>query len=119
MVAKTHNMTLMRGDTARIGVSIKGLTGTPDALTFSVKRYKTDTEYIIHKTLDSGIEPKTVQTGLRYVVTIDPADTEELAAAGYCYDLEAVINGDVITLLTGDIQLAADVTRHTGEEAGV
>lgn len=119
MIAKTHNMVLMRGDTARIGISIKGLSGTPEALTFSVKRYKADSEYIIHKTLDSGIEPEAAQTGLRYVVTVDPADTEELAAAGYCYDLEAVINGDVITLLTGDIQIVADVTRHNGEEAGV
>lgn len=119
MVAKTHDMQWMRGDTTRIGVSIKGLSGEPDELTFSAKHYKSDAEYIIRKTLGSGIEPETAETGLRYVITIEAADTEELMASSYCYDLEAIINGDTITLLTGKITLTADVTRHNGEEAGV
>lgn len=119
MIAKTHNMQWMRGDTTRIGISISGLDGEPDELTFSVKKYKTDTEYIIRKTLSNGIEPETAEEGLRYIVTIETADTEELVPSAYSYDLEAIINGDTITLLTGSITIAADVTRHNGEEAGV
>ena len=115
MIAKTQNMTLMRGDTARIGIGIKGLDGTPEAVTFSVKKLMVDKAYIFQKTLESGIEPEQVQTGLRYVVTIEPEDTEPLIPASYYYDLEVIINGDVVTLLVGEIALRADVTRHLEE----
>lgn len=122
MVAKTQNMAWMRGDTAHIGIRIINI--TPDELTFSVKRYKADRQYVIQKTLGNGIEPTVPKQGdpagaLRYIVTIDPEDTEELASGGYYYDLEAIINGDVLTLLIGEVTIAPDVTRHLeGTEAG-
>ena len=109
MIAKVHDMQWMRGDTTRIGISIAGLDGTPDALTFSVKKYKTDTEYIIRKTLSNGIEPETAEEGLRYVVTIEPADTDELEFGEYYFDIQVTANG-VKQTTCGTLRIEREVT---------
>ena len=122
MRTKIVNMCLMRGDTAHIGITIKGLENAPDAITFSVKQYKGDSTYVFQKTLEDGIEPEEIEqvqgeepsTDLRYIITIEPEDTERLKSRVYCYDCEFIINGDVMTLLAGDLNLVADVTRHLG-----
>lgn len=119
MVTKTLNLEWTRGDTQPLGIKVKG--GTPDEINFSVKRDYKDIDYIIQKTLENGIVPADPKQGdpeglLRYILTVDPADTEGLSSGMYCYDLEMVINGTVGTMYRGNITLDPDVTRHlTGE----
>ena len=115
MITKIINLETVRGDTMRFGITINGLeNSTVDAIYFSVKKYASDTDYLIQKTLESGIE---LDEG-RYVVTILPEDTENLPAPrDYPYDIEITLNsGDVITLVEGKLSVLTDITRHLDEE---
>lgn len=112
MVAKIQNLRIMRGDTTRIGITIKGLDGVPEALSFSCKQSPAFTSYTFQKTLDDGIDVEQSEEGQRYIVTISPEDTQRRASGTYRYDFEAIINGDIITLLYGNLDIVADVTQH-------
>lgn len=113
MVAKNVNLKIMRGDTYTIGIRIKGLGQVPDSVYFSCKRNFEDQEYLFQKSLSDGISVENLQDSIRYAVKIAPNDTKNaLAPQRYQYDLEATINGDVVTLLTGRLELVPDVTKH-------
>lgn len=55
MIAKQVNLKMVRGDTQKIGIKIKGLHEPPTAIYFSLKKNISDTNYILQKTLDEGI----------------------------------------------------------------
>ena len=115
MTPTTADLALVRGDTFAIGVNVTGSEAEPDAIYFSVKRRRTETGYILQKSLDDGITPEESEDEdtYRYRIDIDPADTETLLAGAYVYDVEVTWGGSVHTLITGTLTIAADVTRHT------
>lgn len=109
MIAKQVNLKMVRGDTQKIGIKIKGLHESPTAIYFSLKKNISDTNYILQKTLDEGIVQE--QTG-KYIIKLTPQDTESLAATTYQFDFEVTFGEDVVTLVIGTLELIADVTRH-------
>lgn len=111
MQTKIIPLTLMRGDSRYIGITLKHAEFAPEEIYFSVKENKSRRSYLLQKSLGSGIEPDAGAEDLRYIITIDPADTASLAGGRYCYDIEVHINGDVITPVEGDFILTEDVTR--------
>ena len=113
-MTKNVDITMVRGDTCRVGINVRGAEGgTVSALYFSVKQFLQDTDYLIQKSLGNGIEPDSTDEGIRYIVTILPEDTEGLQAQrNYVYDIEATVNGDVITPVIGHLAIVGDVTRH-------
>lgn len=111
MQTKIIPLTLMRGDSRYIGITLKHAESAPEEIYFSVKENKSRRSYLLQKSLGSGIEPDAGAEDMRYIITIDPADTASLAGGRYCYDIEVHINGDTITPVEGDFILTEDVTR--------
>jgi len=103
-----YDIDLIRGDTLAFGFAVEGIAEV-DAAYFSVKNTVTDTEYVLQKTLNNGIEK--VEDG-KYSVRVAPSDTHNLELGNYYYDLQIDKNGDVFTILNGQIRLAADITRE-------
>lgn len=77
-------ITMTRGDTVSIGVSILQADGTEyilragDSVRFAVKKDYLDTEPLILKTLDN-LDPK---------IELLPEDTKDLSFGKYVYDVE-------------------------------
>lgn len=101
----TKKISLTRGDTLRLAVSInKGNeTYTPtesDSIKFTMKQtYSTDVV-----TLQKIIPNDTM------VLYIAPSDTRDLRIGSYVYDIEITFeNGDVDTFISGVFQILPDV----------
>lgn len=108
MVTKQKNFQLVRGDSLAFSFQVTGLTSALSSVVFSCKRTVKDDTYVFQKTLDDGIE---VSEDI-YTVRIAPEDTADLNARRYVYDLEIAVDQDVYTLMMGNLDLIADVTRR-------
>lgn len=98
---------LTRGDTAYLSVPIKrdgeDYTMQPtDTLAFSVKRYTTDDEYLIHKEVKGD-----------NLFHIEPQDTADLPFGSYKYDVQlTTASGDVFTVIdVSTFEVLQEVTR--------
>lgn len=111
MIAKRLNLTIVRGDSATIGVRFNGLETEPDSIYFSVKRNYSDTEYKLQKTIGDGIE-KEESEGMRYKIKMTPEDTGKLYSGDYVYDVELTIGDTRVTPVIGNFCVVPDVTRH-------
>ena len=88
-----QDITLTRGDTARIKLGItkggKAYDFSADTVVFSVKKSTAAPDYVFQKTVQDG------------VVTILPTDTAPLMYGTYVYDVElTTAGGDVCTVIT-------------------
>ncbi len=108
IVADT-NLAMIRGDTYAFGVEIEGLDQDLETAFFSCKKSANDTGYIFQKTITDGISK--VNTGT-YRVRIAPEDTKDIEAGSYRYDLQIGVNGDVYTVLKGELMITEDITRE-------
>lgn len=106
IIANT-NLAMIRGDTFAFGVEIEGLDQDLDAAYFSCKKNVRDADYTFQKTLGDGITK--VKTGT-YRVRIAPADTKTIEPGAYKYDLQIGVNGDVHTVLKGELNITEDIT---------
>ena len=105
------NITMVRGDTLALGINITDEDGEPlnvDSAYFSCKK-NYDEPYAFQKSLNDGI---TKSSDGNYVVRVAPADTADLDAGLYFYDLQVEKNGDVFTVLIGSLNLMHDVTTN-------
>ncbi len=103
-----ENLKMIRGDTLAFGFEVDGVTEV-DAVYFSVKKTKYEDEYILQKTLNNGVEK--VEDG-KYSVRVAPSDTHNLETGIYYYDLQIGVNGDIFTVLYGNLKIEADITRE-------
>lgn len=103
------NLAMIRGDTFAFGVEIEGLNQQLESAYFSCKLSAKDQEYIFQKTLGNGISM--VEMG-KYRVRVAPEDTVNLACKSYRYDLQIGVNGDVFTVLKGELTISDDITRE-------
>ena len=101
------NITMVKGDTLSFGMEFEGLDQDLSAAYFSCKMDYTDDEYAFQKALNDGITK--VSTG-KYRVRIAPADTADLDAGLYRYDLQISVNSDVFTLMRGVLDIQEEVT---------
>ena len=95
LVTSSGEVSLTRGDTARLTVSVTNDIGEPyiiqpeDTLTLSVKKSTKDTEYLFQKTI-KGYD----------TFHIEPEDTKPLDFGKYKYDVEIITeNGEVYTVI--------------------
>lgn len=112
MITKHKNISMVRGDTLSFGVHFPGLGGQDlDEIFFSCSSNYMSTDYVFIKTLDDGIkkseDPDSPDT---YIIRTVPDDTESAIPGMYYYDIEAHINGDVFTVMSGNLEIEADVT---------
>lgn len=103
-----ENIEMIRGDTLAFGIELDGVTDV-DAVYFSVKKTKHDDEYVFIKSLNNGIAK--IEDG-KYSVRVAPSDTHNLEVGTYYYDLQIKANGDIFTVLYGNLLIEADITRE-------
>lgn len=101
-----YQITMVRGDTLSFGLVFDGLDQDLDSAFFTVKKNETD-GFMFQKRLGSGI---TKQDNGKYVVRIAPADTRNIDAGYYHFDLEITANGDVFTIMIGILEVIQDIT---------
>lgn len=108
-IIEDTNLAMVRGDTFAFGVEIEGLNQDLDTAYFSCKKSAKDTNYIFQKTIADGISK--AATG-KYRVRVAPADTKDIDAGSYRYDLQIGVNGDIFTVLKGELAITEDITRE-------
>lgn len=87
-----------QGDTFCFTITFKNLTDDLDTFVFGVKSSYNDTDYIIEKTLDDGIEK--LDTG-KYRVSFSATESASLEPDQYIYDLRFTLDEIVNTPLSG------------------
>lgn len=109
-----QNAAMIKGDVLQFGFLIKGLGDTtPERLTFTCKKHVEDetplfaAEYPEQITLRSYDQQNDVYF---FVCRIPPEFTANVQPGRYIYDLQIEANTDVITLLTGHLEIEPDVT---------
>lgn len=103
---KYTNLSMVKGDTLAFGIEIEGVDELENAF-FSCKANKADEDYTFKKSLGDGIYK--VDSG-KYGVRVAPADTKELEAGDYYYDLQIQVNLDVYTVLIGRLEIVQEIT---------
>ena len=107
------NLKMVRGDTFAFGFKITGLNQDLDTAYFTCKENYDDETPIFQKSLSDGIE-KDEETSTEdtyyYKVRVVPADTKDVEAKNYYYDLEIGANDDIYTILKGILKIENDVT---------
>lgn len=107
------NLKMVRGDTFAFGIEIKGLNQELDSAYFTCKENYDDETPIFQKSLSDGIE-KDEETSTEdiyyYKIRVAPADTKDVEAKNYYYDLEIGANDDIYTILKGILKIENDVT---------
>lgn len=101
MRIRNGNIYLIRGDTEALKFTpyVNGKTLDSYTLTLSVKKTITDTDYVLQK------------TAVEDTFYFESADTNDLDAGTYVYDIELRSDGIVKTYGPHSLHLIADVTR--------
>lgn len=104
-----YNIEFTRGDSQYIGFETEDLSGVVDRAFFTVRKtFEKTSPVILQKTLNNGIS--FLGDGV-YRIKIEPEDTINLNLGKYYYDIELQENGDVSTVIKGQIILTYDITR--------
>ena len=104
LTIRNNTITLTRGDTARIDLTLskdgESYDYSADTVVFSVKKTTSTPTYIMQKTVTDG------------VIYIAPDDTENLSYGDYVYDVQLTTqSGDVCTVIPpSKFTLATEVT---------
>ena len=108
-----HNIAMVRGDTLAFAVKITFDNDAQELETcyFTCKSNYADKTPVFQKSLDNGIY-LSEQDGesLYYIIRVAPADTRNIEAGRYYYDLQIGVNGDVFTVMGGVLDVMYDVT---------
>lgn len=102
---KTKQITLIRGDTLKIQVSIfidkqPYTPASGDVIRFAMKQTTSSSKVLIHKIIPNDT----------LILHLLPSDTKRLAFGNYVYDIEITFaNGDVDTFITGKLKLEPEV----------
>lgn len=110
MVPERKNIIMVRGDTMAFDLTLYDVDATVESIYFSCKKSATDDDYIFQKSIGNGV---TQINGSVYRVRVAPADTADLPAGDYVYDLQLGLGADIYTLLYGKLTLKQDVTEET------
>lgn len=114
MNAIRRSLEMVKGDTLSFGFEVKGLKGQrPEAVQFSCKDKLEDTGYVFSVSLADTIDFRSYDAEkdiLTYGVRVPPNKTAGIYAGSYFYDLELRVNGDVITLMIGRLQIDEQIT---------
>lgn len=105
----------VKGDTFSHSLVVENLGQDLDNVYFTCRdSLNDDSNILFEKSLSGGItylyydEEKDTRT---YAVRVSPADTKDLQAGTYYYDLQVDINSDVFTIMRGKFIIEQDVSR--------
>jgi hypothetical protein len=113
-MATTQNLTMVKGDTKTINLTVSydsgsfDLTGATVYLTVKERYPDTDEEAILQKIVTYHTNPTEGET----IITIVPADTSAIEAKDYLYDIQVTdSSSNVFTVLRGDFCIIDEVTK--------
>ena len=115
--ADRRDIEIIRGDTMSFNFQLEGLGGvSPDKITFMIKENynDADSEALVNLEIGAGItqiDYDSQTDTFTFCVHMRPAQTDNLDLARYYYDLQIVVEGDVLTLMKGRFTLDYDVTK--------
>lgn len=104
-----HNV---RGDTYSLGLTVEDIDQALDTVYFTCRDNLNDNSSILfEKSLGNGIT-LTEHSGHKYsyAIRVAPADTRNLQAGVYYYDLQIGINDDIFTVMKGKFIIEQDNT---------
>ena len=105
-----ENFVMTRGDTLAFGVELEGVAAQEiDAVYFSVKADRNDTNYVFQKTLGNGVE---IVDENHLSIRTSPLDTATLEPNNYYYDLQIDIGNDTYTILAGKLTIKKGITEE-------
>ena len=107
-------ISIVKGDTLAFNFQLQGLNGVdPDEIALTCRDKPEDNDYNFKVYKGHGITRTSYNAEddtLTYSVRVPPASTN-IVAGRYYYDLEINVNGEVITLMRGRLNVEWDVTR--------
>ena len=110
-----NNIRHIKGDTYSSALEVEGLGQNLDSAYFTCRDSLNDnSEILFQKSLNNGIslvdydEEKDIRY---YAIRISPADTTNLQAGTYEYDLQVSVNGDIFTIMKGKFILEQECTK--------
>ena len=108
-----RSISMVRGDTLSFGFQVTGLKGErPDEISFTCKENIEDSEAVFSISLDHGISERSYDDEtdtLTYGVRVAPELTQDVELGKYFYDLQLIINNDVLTLMKGKLSIEWEV----------
>lgn len=117
MVTRHKNFQMMRGDTYIFSVKFNGFNADRNVESM----YFTCSSNLISESLEfwlsfeNGITRSADKDEYVYFIKIDPDSTRNMLPGVYFYDLQVTIDGDVFTILEGDLTIKADVTPNDAD----
>jgi len=110
-----NNIRHVKGDTFSSALVVEDLGQDLETAYFTCRDSLNDTsEVLFQKSLNDGIslvEYDEENDIRKYAVRIAPADTENLQAGTYYYDLEIGVNNDIFTIMKGLFVIEQDSSR--------
>ena len=103
-----HKMTVIRDDTETLTFSVANLPSAITGVYFTVKKSVEQDTNTFQKSLSSGV----AVSGGKYIVTIAPTDTANIAPGWYTYDLKIICGSYKKTLMTGAFEVRRGVTEN-------
>lgn len=106
------NINNVRGDTYSLGLTVEDIDQALDTVYFTCRDSLNDNSSILfEKSLGNGITLTEETEGkYSYAVRVAPADTKNLQAGIYYYDLQIGINEDIFTVMKGKFIIEQDNT---------
>ena len=108
-------LTMIKGDTLAFNFQLQGLSGVdPASVYFTCREKPESASYYFQRSLGNGvnrIEYDSEKDILTYSVRVRPEDTANITAGRYYYDLQITVDGDILTLMKGRINIEWEVTR--------
>lgn len=111
-----NNIRHIKGDTYSSSLTIENLGQALDRVFFTCRDSLNDNSNILFmKSLNNGIteveydEEKDIR---KYAIRVAPADTQDIQAGSYFYDLQVDVNNDVFTIMKGKFIIEQDCTRE-------
>ena len=105
----------VKGDTFSCAFTVEGLGQSIETAKFTCRDSLNDNSNVLfQKSLDNGIslvETDNEHDIKKYAVRVAPADTKDLQAGTYYYDLEVGVNSDIFTLMKGRFIIEQDSSR--------
>ncbi len=111
---ENENITMVKGDTLAFNIEVFDENDNPmtvDSCDFTCKKNIEGEEAIFHKMIGAGIS----QSGGVLTVRVAPADTAEVDAGRYFYDIRLGVDNDYYTVRRGILDIEQNVT--SGDEA--
>lgn len=118
----SNNIRHVKGDTYSSALEIDDLGQDLDGAYFTCRdSLNDDSNVLFQKSLGDGItlveydEHKDIR---KYAIRVAPADTKDIQAGSYFYDLQVDINNDVFTIMKGKFIIEQDCSREEEEDNG-